>query len=237
VIWHLGYTEDKSADAFEDSYAEFQQAARAIAPTYKPKGILTDGFESTRKSLRNLFPTVALGNCLRHAMQRVGQKLQAVTSSVRDTLSQEFYVLFQEPDCPVSKLLPVFTLGRKLRRFAENVTKEAGKANGARIREWIQKKKAGWFVLVQDPGMPTTSTLLDQAHNALDRKLFMMKGFHHQKGCPKALLRGLALLYRFVPSQRRAKHAGKCGVEVEGGTLPAQDWFLSLQITTSGGFQ
>lgn len=111
------------------------------------------------------------------------------------------------------KLLPVFTLGQKLRRFAEKVTKEAGKANGARIWEWIQKKKAGWFALVQDPGMPTTSTLLDQAHNALDRKLFMMKGFHHQKGCPKAFLRGLALLYSFVPYQRRAKHAGNAVIQ------------------------
>jgi len=30
-----------------------------------------------------------------------------------------------------------------------------------------------------DPQMPATSTLLDQAHNAIDRKLFMIKGFHH----------------------------------------------------------
>jgi hypothetical protein len=40
-----------------------------------------------------------------------------------------------------------------------------------------------------------------------------------------------------VPYQRRAQHAGQCGVEVEGGTVPTHDWFLNLQILTSGGFR
>ena len=85
--------------------------------------------------------------------------------------------------------------------------------------------------------MPVTSTLLDQAQNAIDRKLFMMKGFHHPKGSQQAFLRGLAHLYNLVPYQQRAQHAGCCGVEVEGGTVPTRDWFLNLQILTSGGFR
>jgi hypothetical protein len=44
-------------------------------------------------------------------------------------------------------------------------------------------------------------------------------------------------LYNLVSYQRRAKNAGQCGVEVEGGRLPAQDWMLNLQILTSGGFR
>jgi hypothetical protein len=84
--------------------------------------------------------------------------------------------------------------------------------------------------------MPVTSTLLDQAHNAIDRKLFMMKAFHHPDGNQQTFLTGLALLYNFVPYQCRAKHAGQCGVEVEGGKVPTRDWLLNLQILTSGGF-
>jgi hypothetical protein len=53
----------------------------------------------------------------------------------------------------------------------------------------------------------------------------------------QAFLTGLAHLYNLVPYQRRARHAGQCGVEVEGGRLPTQDWFLNLQILTSGGFR
>jgi hypothetical protein len=85
--------------------------------------------------------------------------------------------------------------------------------------------------------MPVMSTLLDQAHNAIERKLFAMKGFHHPAGSQQACLRGLADLYNLVPYQRRAQHGGQCGVEVEGGTVPTRDWFLNLQILTSGGFR
>ena len=70
------------------------------------------------------------------------------------------------------------------------------------------------------PQMPVTSTLLDQAHNAIERKLFAMKGFHHPRGSQQAFLTGLAHLYNLVPYQRRAQHAGQCGVEVEGGRSP-----------------
>lgn len=234
VIWHLGYTTDKSAASFQRSYAEFQQAALRHDPGYSPKGIGTDGFDSTRLSLGTLFPKAPLGNCWRHAAHRLGQKLQAVSKTVRETLSREFYALL--PNVRTTKLLPVFTFGQKLRRFADKVEKEAGEATGKRIREWFQTRKPGWFVLVNDPQMPTTSTLLDQAHNMVDRKLFMMKGFHHEGAIPTSFLTALALLYNFVPYQRRAASHGRCGIEVEGGKMPTQDWFLNLRITTSGGF-
>jgi hypothetical protein len=105
------------------------------------------------------------------------------------------------------------------------------------VRQWFHDKKAGWYAVLADPRMPVTSTLLDQVHNTIDRKLFMMKGFHHPKGSQQTFLRGLAHLYNLVPYQRRAQQAGCCGVEVEGGTVPTQDWFPNLQILTSGGFR
>ena len=80
-------------------------------------------------------------------------------------------------------------------------------------------------------------TTLDQAHNAIERKLSAMKGFHHPEGSQQAFLTGLAHLYNLIPYQRRALHAGKCRVEAEGGHLPTSDWMLNLQILTSGGYQ
>ena len=49
--------------------------------------------------------------------------------------------------------------------------------------------------MCEDPQMPAMSTVLDQAHNAMDRKLFMMKGFHRPGGSQTAFLTGLAHLY------------------------------------------
>jgi hypothetical protein len=97
--------------------------------------------------------------------------------------------------------------------------------------------KVGWYAVLEDPKMPAMSTMLDQAHNAIDRKLFAMKGFHHPGGSQGAFLTGLAHLYNLIPYQRRAKNAGLCGVEVEGGRVPTSDWMLNLQILTSSGYQ
>jgi len=235
VIWHLGYTEEASATAFSQSYGAFQRAASQQAPSYRVKGVLTDGFDSTTKSLRTLFPGVRLGNCFRHALNKLPGKLTAIPSSVRQTLRSQFHTLLHR--ARQRKGLRVFALGQRLRRFAEHITTTAGPANGARVRRWIQEKKAGWYAVLADPQMPVTSTLLDQAHNTIERKLFAMKGFHHPKGSQEAFLRGLAHLYNLVPYQRRAQHAGQCGVEVEGGRVPTPDWFLNLQILTSGGFR
>ena len=235
VIWHLGYTEAASTAAFTQSYREFQQAALQQEPSYRVRGILTDGFDSTTSSMRTLFPGARLGNCLRHAINKLPGKLTAIPPAVRKTLRSQFHTLLYR--ARQRKGLRVFALGQRLRHFADHVAATAGPANGARVRRWVQEKKAGWYAVLADPQMPVTSTLLDQAHNAIERKLFAMKGCHHAKGSQQAFLRGLAHLYNLVPYQRRAQHAGQCGVEVEGGTVPTRDWFLNLQILTSGGFR
>jgi hypothetical protein len=128
-------------------------------------------------------------------------------------------------------------LGQKLRRFHEKVSQLAGKELGIAVKEWIGRKKQGWFEWERHPLMPSTTTLLDQAHNAINRKLFAMKGFHQDSPHQKQYLNGFALLYNLVPYQRRAKNAQRCGVQVENGHLPREDWFLSLQILTAGGFR
>ena len=235
VIWHLGYTGTASATAFTQSYGECQRAASQQEPSYRVRGILTDGFDSTTSSMRALFPGARLGNCLRHAINKLPGKLAAIASPVRKALRSQFHTLWYR--ARQRKGLRVFALGQRLRHFADHVTHRAGMANGARVRRWFQEKKAGWYAVLEDPQMPVTSTLLDQAHNAIERKLFAMKGFHHIGGSQQAFLTGLAHLYNLVPYQRRAQHAGQCGVEVEGGRLPTRDWLLNLQILTSGGFR
>jgi hypothetical protein len=235
VLWHLGYTEEASAAAFAQSYGVFQRAAVQQEPSYRVKGVLTDGFDSTTKSMRTLFPGARLGTCLRHALLKLPKKLVAIASPVRQALRTQFHTLLYR--ARQRKSLRVVALGQRLRRFVDHVATTAGTANGERVRRWFQAKKAGWYAVLEDPRMPVTSTLLDQAHNALERKLFAMKGFHHPGGSQQAFLTGLAHLYNLIPYQRRALNAGKCGVEVEGGRVPTSDWMLNLQILTSGGYR
>lgn len=235
VIWHLGYSDSKSAAAFTASYGQFQQAALDHEPSYQVQGALIDGFDSTVNSMGTLFPGARLGFCLRHALNKLPDKLVGVPASLRRRLRSKFHALLHR--CRQRKSLRVVALGQCLRHFANRIDSTVGEEHGERIRHWFETKKAGWYAVLEDPKMPAMSTVLDQAHNAMDRKLFAMKGFHHPGGSQAAFLTGLAHLYHLIPYQRRALNAGKCGVEVEGGILPTSDWMLNLQILTSGGYR
>ena len=177
--------------------------------------------------------------CLRHALDGLGKKLKGSAQGKR--LCLDFWHLF---DGRATGLIPVFSLGQRLRRFVEKITNIAGAETGQKIREWIERKKPGWFVLMRNADLPLTlrqaqciaSVMLDQFHNILDRKLFAMKEFHHAGTDRQTFLNGLVLLHDWMPYMRRSRHPGKCPVEVAGGRMPTDDWFLNLRILTSGGF-
>src|SRR3989440_294655 len=156
VLWHLGSTEAASTAAFTQSYREFQQAALQQEPSYRVRGILTDGFDSTTSSMRTLFPGARLGNCLRHALNKLPGKLTAIPSAVRKTLRSQLHTLLYR--ARQRKGLRVFALGQRLRHFGDHVAASAGPANGARGRRWGQEEKAGGEGVLADPQMPVTST-------------------------------------------------------------------------------
>jgi hypothetical protein len=185
--------------------------------------------------MQTLFPGVRLGDCLRHALNKLPDKLIGISASVRQGVRAKFHTLLHR--CRQRTSWRVFALGQRLRHFANHIATTVGEDHGKRVRHWFADKKAGWYAVLEDPKMPAMSTVLDQAHNAIDRKLFAMKGFHHSGGSPAAFLTGLAHLYNLIPYQRRAKNAGLCGVQVEGGRVPTSDWMLNLQIVTSGGYR
>src|SRR5712691_3474262 len=157
VLWHLGDTEAASTAAFTQSYRAFQQAALQQEPSYRVRGILTEGFDSTTSRRRTLFPGARLGTCLRHAINKLPAKRVAIASPVRKALRSQLHTLLHR--ARLRKGLRVFALGQRLRHFADHVAHSAGGANGERVRRWFQEKKAGWYAVLEDPQMPVTSTL------------------------------------------------------------------------------
>jgi hypothetical protein len=91
---------------------------------------------------------------------------------VRRGLRSKFHALLHR--CRQRKSLRVVALGQCLRHFANRIDTTVGEAHGERVRRWFETKKAGWYAVLEDPKMPAMSTVLDQAHNAMDRKLFAM---------------------------------------------------------------
>jgi hypothetical protein len=109
VIWHLGYSDAKSAVAFTESYGPFQGAALQHEPSYRVQGALIDGFDSTTKSMGTLFPGARLGYCLRHALNKLPDKLVGLSAPVRKSLRSKFHALLHH--CRQRKSLRVVSLG------------------------------------------------------------------------------------------------------------------------------
>jgi hypothetical protein len=142
VIWHLGYTEDASAAALTQSYAEYQRAASQQEPSSRVRGLLTDGFDSTTKSLPPLCPGARLGPCLRHALHKLPKTLAASASPVRTGVRAQGH-----PRLSRARQRPgwrVLALGQQWCRFADHVATTAGAAHGQRLRHWFQDQQAGW---------------------------------------------------------------------------------------------
>src|ERR671934_1358598 len=115
VLWHLGYSDAKSAAAFTASYGQYQQAALEHDSSYRVKGTLTDGFDSTVSSMRTLFPGARLGYCLRHALNKLPDKLVGLAAPVRQGLRSKFHTLLHR--CRQRTSVRVVSLGQRLRHF------------------------------------------------------------------------------------------------------------------------
>ena len=161
VIWHLGDSASKSAAAFTASYGEFQRVAHQEDPSYQVKGALTDGFDSTTSSMRALFPGARLGTCLRHALNKLPDKLIGLAAPVRKGLRAKFHALLHR--CRQRKSLRVVALGQRLRHFADHITATLGQEHGERVRHWFQDKlrrEAVWRNVVTPEGIQVPSESL-----------------------------------------------------------------------------
>ena len=140
---NLGYSASKSAAVFTESYGQFQRAALDHEPSYRAKGALIDGFDSTTKSMRTLFPGARLGYCLRHALNKLPDKLVGLAAPVRKKWRSKFHALLHH--CRQRKSLRVVSLGQRLRHFVDQITTAEGEEHGERVRHWIEDKKPGWY--------------------------------------------------------------------------------------------
>ena len=101
--------------------ATFNTLPSSSEPSYQVRGVLTDGFDSTTSSMRTLFPTARLGSCLRHALNKLPDKLMGVSAPVRQGLRAQFHALLHR--CRQRTSLRVVALGQHLRHFADRIAR------------------------------------------------------------------------------------------------------------------
>ena len=116
------------------------------------KGALTDGFDSTASSMRTLFPGARLGSCLRHALNKLPDKLIGVAAPRAPGFTREV----PRPVAPVSPAhkLTGGGVGPAPTPLCRPHRHTVGEDHGERVRHWFQDKKAGWYTVLADPQMP-----------------------------------------------------------------------------------
>ncbi len=124
VIWPRGYSASQSAAALTESDGVLQRAALQQKPSYRVQGALTDGFDSTTRSLCTLFPGARLGSCLRHALNKLPSQLIGLSAPVRMGLRSQFHTLLYR--CRQRSSLRVVALGQRLRHFAAHLATAVG---------------------------------------------------------------------------------------------------------------
>jgi hypothetical protein len=99
--------------------------------------------------MRTLFPGARLGFCLRHALNKLPDKLIGVSASVRQGLRSKFHALLHRYQ--QRKSLRVVALGQRLRYLANRIATTVGEGHGERVRQWFQDKQVGWYAVLEDP--------------------------------------------------------------------------------------
>ncbi len=235
TTWHIDYVESVEEKVLEDSYKSFDQQVKEVNPQYAPKTVSHDGFRPTANALKNIFGgKVAFLLCWLHTCR----SLQNLLKNFSKPLSYRFsFALFkklqachQKPSLQKISLKNFFNA--MLRTMKELLTEEQLTS----VKDWIKRKKTYLYQTMDHPLSLAFSYSLDHICNHLDRKLFMMKYFHHPNSDKSSFLKGFILIHNFIPYQRRAKNAGMSPCQVDGARLPHPDWLVSLLILTSAGY-
>jgi hypothetical protein len=142
VRWHLGDSASQSAGAFPESSGQLQRVASQADPADEVHGGLMDGFDRTTSSRRTLCPGARRGPCLRHALNKLPDKLRGLSAPLRPGWRAQFHTLGHR--CRTRTRLRGGALGQRLRRFADHITAPGGAEQGERVRSGFQAKKAGW---------------------------------------------------------------------------------------------
>lgn len=235
TTWHIDYVESVDDETLHQSYQQFAQETRQIDPDYEPKTINHDGFQSTINALKRCFSGASFLLCWLHAFKSLARLLKIlpedvvfqITANLRQILKRSHSV----------GLRSVLSLRSSLSQFYWRYVAVLVPANlFDPLKNWIDSRRATFSESMKYPVPLSYGYPIDHICNHLDRKLFMMKHFHHPDADRVSFLKGFALIHNFIPYQRFARNARKCPAEVDGAILPHPDWFVSLLILTAGGY-
>ena len=234
VIWHIDYVDSLDDEVLENSYQKFAEETKTIDADYAPKTVTHDGFKSTINALHSIFKKTTFLICWLHACWSIAKLISPFSKEEGKNLSWNLFEALKKYHSKTSlQCISLRSWFTALLRSYKNVLPPNLHES---LKEWIKRRKPYFYAGMDYPLSLNFSFSIDHICNHLDRKLFMMKHFHHPESCKDLFLKGFALIHCFIPYQRFARNAHKSPAQVEGAELPHPDWFVSLLMLTAGGY-
>ena len=219
---------DAGESALTKAYNVFKQETEIKHPDYAPRTVNTDGWKSTQKAWKKLFPLITLISCFLH-----------VYIKVRDRSKKKFKDTFQD-------------LAAKLWNCYDANSKASFSQRIRRLLEWAEvvslpeimvtpirklHQNLAHFTIAYDfSGCHRTSNMLDRLMQRMDRHLFSTQYFHGLSSSAELSIRGWSLLLNFAPSNPytiRKYNGAQSPAERLNQSRYHDNWLHNLLISAS----
>lgn len=235
AIWHIDYVDTVDEEVLEASYRQFAVEAKKIGQEYAPRTVTHDGFKATRNALCHIFKKASTYLiCWLHACWGIAKILEPFSKEEAEQVS--FWLLHTLQECHQKPSLQRISLRNHFTALLRHYKPVLPGEIYENLKSWLARKRPYFYASMDFQLAHCFSYSIDHICNHLDRKLFMMKHFHHPSARKDLFLKGFALIHNFIPYQKFARNAHKCPAQVEGAKLPHSDWLVSLLMLTAGGY-
>ena len=216
----------------QEAYGQFKAEAQDLVAEYMPESCNIDGWQSSTKALRNLFPKTIFILCFLHSVLKI-RKVCGKEPQKKDLLTKVWNVYksknIKELDANVLDL-QTWT--------ADNVVKTSVKENVAKLCE----RKDRFAAAFAAPNGHRTTSMVDRVMRPFDKFLANRMYFHGHLSTAQLACTAFALCHNFAPFAPRTRNFNKehtnCRADNLNGFSFRENWLENLLVATSrNGFQ
>ena len=229
----LGASVSKTASGkdLQEAYGVFKEEAECINPEYQPDTVNTDGWQSTQKAWKTLFPKITVLSCFLH-----------IFIGIRDRSRKKYKENFLDAatrlwDCFRAESKRSFSQRvRRLSEWCRNTKNEVPDVISVKINK-LRDNLPQFSQAYDFPGAHKTSNMVDRLMQHMDRHLFSTKYFHGTMKSANLSIRAWALIQNFAPlNPWTVKQKGHVSpFERINGFRYHENWLQNLLISGSLG--
>ena len=220
-------TQSAGEVALTAGYRVFRDEARTLQAHYAPETVNTDGWDSTQKAWKALFPLITILLCFLHFVLNIKNRCRS-DKALLSVLQDKIWSVYHAENRAA--------FAQRLRRLGEWV---APRAVATTVKEKVLdlcRHAADFKHAYAHPGAYRTSNALDRLMDYQDRLLYTMQYFHGTLESASLYVRAMALVWNFHPygQKTQAKYGFPASpFQQLNGFSYHRNWLENMMIAAS----